>query len=1107
MLDRVIRLSVDNPVFVHLLFLLVVAAGIMAGTRLPREEFPEISLDKVGVSVAYRGATAADVEELVIRPLEDALSDVSNIDEYKSTAREGAAFINITFVDGTDLASARSEVEKAVASVQDLPEEAETPVVRELVFELPVASWALIGDPGATLVVDRVADELRNVEGVATVKIIGASERKIVVDVDELKLRSLGLTPQQLAMAIRSARANLPAGSVESSGQDIFVKTEKRLKSAQDVADIPIKPGSKRRIGDVADVRMIGEEADTLVWINGERAVKLTIGREENADPISIRTALAEALPDIRALVPVGMELTSAEDHTHAIRDRLDTVLVNAFSGAVLVIVVLMVLSGFRQAMLALVGMPVSYLIALFLMDQTDLTINVVSTFGLLIATGIIVDDAVVVIENVQRHLEMGKDRRRATIDGTKEVLLPVSVAVLTTILAFVPLTMVGGTMGRVMQILPLAVIFCLAGSMFEAIFILPGHLNDFASTDAADSRPARLVAKMQAVYRPVLGICMRHPFITLFATGLVLAATGARAVEMPMQIGAPGKPFELHVMYEVAPGLTHEYTQAQGEEIDAIVRKHVDDAKIQVTSLRVGTTLNPETGISATGANLGQLRWEFEVDEDFAKLYPAMVRDIRYHLAVDPDLGRTSVMEVQAGPPTGPAVTARIRGRSVAELNRAMADIKESLYAMEGITDVSDNYGAGKETFRIQIDQDRASLYGLTELSIAQAVRTALDGLLAAEVSIDEESVEILVRYANARTATRHSLGNLLISTATGAIRLDQVARLERVREVDKVIREDGLRTVVVYADADLAVLTAIEAAARLKKAWDEDISETYPTLSLSFGGEADEMSDSLKDLPYAFALAFAGIYIVLALQFNSYVQPLIIMAAVPFGLMGAVWGLTASGYPLSLMAMFGMVALTGIVVNDSLVMVDFINKQRRSGMSVFDSARVGAVQRLRPIVSTTLTTCLGLLPLAIGLGGQDLVLAPMALAITAGLGIATLLVLLVVPALYILVERMRLALGGGTPSPTIREPAHPPTPSTSAAEAEPDPDASAELTLPAAPGLSGMHVSAASASRIIVEAANATVREKIADVAPTEEDPAQTRTNTVVTPPESSD
>lgn len=1018
MFDRIIRLSIGNSVFVHLLFVLVVAAGIMSAFRLPREEFPEISLDRVIVSVAYPGATAADVEELILRPIEESLSDVGDIDEYSSRAIEGGGNVVVTFADGTDLKDARAELEKAVASIENLPEDAETPVVKEMTLEIPVISVALAGDPGATLVVDRIADELRDIRGVSTVNVSGLAERKIVIDVDEQKLRVLGLSPGQIAEAVRAAQASLPAGNVQRSGQEIFVKTEKRLQGVQDVARIPVRPGSSRRIGDVADVREIRDPADTRFWVGGEEAVKLTVGREESADPISIREDVLQRLPELQRFVPAGLELIYAEDFTNAIRSRLDTVFANALSGGALVLLVLLVMSGVRQAVLALIGMPVSYFAALFLMDTTGLTINVVSTFGLLIATGIIVDDAIVVIENVQRHLEMGKSRVKATLDGTREVLLPVTAAVLTTMLAFVPLTMVGGTMGRVMRILPLAVIFCLLGSLLEAIFILPGHLSEYASTGAKNSRTARLVRHMQAVYRPALKAATRFKWVTILLVTIGFFGTAALASTMPMQIGAPGKPHQLEVHFEVSPGLTREVTRTHGQALDEWIREQLPEDSVRVVSLRVGSIRDNETGVERTGANLAQVRWQFETTDAYLAAYPAMVRALRQRLATDPDMARTTVQEVQAGPPTGAAVTARIRGRDPNQLDAAMADVKEALYAMDGISDVRDNYGAGKETFRVEVDQDRASLYGLTERAVAQAVRTAVDGLLASEVSIDEESVEILVRYAGARDKGREALRDLLITNAAGkAVRLDQVASIERTREVSDIRREDGLRTVVVYADTDEKRLAPADAAADLKKVWEDDVGLSYPDLTLSFGGEADELADSLRDLPMAFMLAFCGIYIVLALQFRSYVQPVIILAAVPFGLMGAIWGLSIGGFPLSLMAMFGLVALTGIVVNDSLVMVDFINKRRREGVPLHDAVHQGAMERLRPIVATTLTTCLGLLPLSIGLGGQDLVLAPMAIAITAGLGFATLLVLLVVPAVYLVVEGIRARFGGKPP------------------------------------------------------------------------------------------
>jgi multidrug efflux pump subunit AcrB len=1009
MFQRIVRLSVDNPVFVHLIFILVLSAGLVSALGLPREEFPEISLDRVAVSITFPGATAEDVEELITRAVEDSLDDVGDIDTFTSTASEGRSDTVITFLDGTDLRNARAEVEKAVAAIDDLPEDAETPVVKELVLELPVVSVALLGDPSATLLADRIADDIRDVPGVATVNISGLGERVIVAELDEAKLRSLGLAPGQVAAAIAAAKANIPAGTVAHEGQDIFVKTKKRLLGPEDVAKIPVAPGSPLRVRDVAAVREIVEPNDTLFWVDGQPAVKFTVGREETADPLEIRDAVVAAVDEIGTDVPPGMKLQIAEDFTDTIRDRLDTVLLNAITGAALVLLVLLVMSGFRQAMLALIGMPVSYLMATWLMGQTGLTINVVSTFGLLIATGIIVDDAIVVIENVQRHLEMGKPRRQAVIEGTREVLLPVTVAVLTTIMAFLPLTMVSGTMGRVMRILPLAVVFCLVGSMFEAIFILPGHLNDYASTNARGGRTDRLNQWMMKVYRPFVSWCIRHRYGTLGLVTLGFAAVMAAATTMPFQIGAPGKPFWLGAHVEVAPGLSREATRKQAELLDDLVRRHMGD-KVRVTTVRIGSIRDEETDILSTGANLGQLRWEFDVDEVTTAAYPAMVRDLRLHLATSPDLSRSAVKEPQAGPPTGAAVTARLRGRDVDELNRAMVAVKQELYGWVGVTDIRDSYGSGKETFQVDVDQDRAALYGLTERDVGLAVRTAVDGVVAAEVSIDEEPVDIVVRYAGGKLRSRAELGDLVVSTPLGAsVRLDQVAKIVRVRDVGFIRREDGLRTVQVFADTDRDVLPPFEAAQKLQEVWDQQLASRFGGVSLLFGGEADEFAKSLEDLPGAFALAILMIYGALALQFRSYVQPLIILSAVPFGLMGAILGLFLMGYDLSLLALFGIVALAGIVVNDSLVMIDFVNKRRADGEAIGDAVLNGALQRLRPIVSTTLTTCLGLLPLALGLGGRDEVLAPMAVSISAGLGFATLLVLLVVPALYLAFEDVR--------------------------------------------------------------------------------------------------
>ena len=1011
MLDKLIRLSVNNPVFVNLFFFLVVAAGLLGLGKLPREQFPEVSLESVSVEVLYVGATAQDVEELILRPIEEKLEDVSDVKRVESLATEGAASITITFNDGTNIQDARAEVEKAVAAATDLPEDAETPQVRELQIDLPVMTMALLGDRSIRREADRVQELLANLPGVSGVDVVGLTEPRIVVALDEAKLRSLQIRPALVAQAIRNAKASVPAGTLEGPAGEIFVKTDEKLESAADVAAIPLAAGSPLRLGDVAEVRELEEEPDTRYWVDGEPAIQLVIKREDSGDPLEIYDEVLAVIPAISELVPPHVRPVVSEDYTVIIRDRLDTVVVNGMTGAVLVIITLWWMAGLRQALLALWGMPFAYLFATWMMDQFDMTLNVISTFGLLIATGIIVDDAIVVIENAQRHLEMGKSRVRAAIEGSKEVAVPVIAAVATTVFAFMPLTMVGGTVGRVMKILPLAVIFCLLGSLVESLVILPGHLAHYASKDAAGGRTARLVARMKAIYRPILSVCVRWRWLVALLVFAAFLGTLVLATKMPFQFGAPGKPTELQVSYKLPAGVDRTATRAQGEAIRALVLRELGEERegglVRTSKLRVGSVRDPRTQVMETGANTGIIRFEFELEDELIDNFPAMVASLEEFLETNPDLASFKVILPQAGPPAGAAVSARLRGRDPDQIDLAVAELQAFLRTIEGVREVDDDRGIGKETFRVVVDPDLAALYGLAALDVGNAVRAAIDGLVAAEVSIDEQRVEIVVRTEGADSFDRQSLAGLSVTTPDGrVVRLDQVAALERTRELGSVRRRDSQRTVSVTAEVESSQTTSLDVTAQVQTHWDEHIAARYPELSIQFGGDTEEINESFADLPGAFMLALGLIYIALALQFRSYVQPMIIMVAVPFGIMGAVLGLFGMGYDLSLFALFGVVALAGIVVNDSLVMVDFINTRRRAGAEIRDAALEGALERLRPILSTTLTTVAGLAPLGLGLGGKDEILAPMAISISAGLGISTALVLMVVPGVYVMIE-----------------------------------------------------------------------------------------------------
>lgn len=1002
MFDRFVKLSVSNPVFVNLFFLIIVIAGVFTALRMPKEQFPEISLDAVSVRTVYPGATASDIEELVVRPLEDALDAVADVKLVSAVAGEGFADIQLTFLEGTDLGDAVSSVEQAISSVDGLPAGAERPVVQELTLDLPVLVVNLTGDRAIRRPADQVAERLRRVRGVSSVRVTGLAERVIAVELDEARLRSVGLPPGQVVAAIQSARVNVPAGSVSRSGSEIFVKTEQRLDGAADVARIPLAPGSPLRVGDVASVALRDEEPDTIFELDGVPAVRLLVSRETDADALRIRKDVLALTAELTELTPPGIGVQVTDDFTEQIRDRLKAVATNGLMGAVLVGLVLWLFAGGRSSLLALWGIPLSYFVAVLLMEQTGVTINVISAFGLLIATGIIVDDAVIVIENVQRHLEMGKDRVQAVLDGTKEVLSPVFVAVLTTIAAFAPLALVGGVTGRVMRILPLVVIFCLVGSLVEAIVVLPGHLSEFAQKDARDGRTARLLARLQRIYQPALSFAVRRPWPVSMAALVLVIGTFVLASTMSFSATAPAKPFFIEVTWELAPGVDRSTTVAEGRRIADQVESLLP-GKVTARVMRVGSVRDPISGVVRQGANLGRLKTEFEVDSEMEKAYPGAMRELERLLATDPDLSAWDLVELEGGPPSGAAVAVRLRSRDTAQLEQAAAELMTGMRGIDGLARVRDDRGAGKETFAARVDQDRAALYGLTEMEVGSAVRTAIEGIVAAELSIDEEQVDVVVRNAGGRQLQRAGLTDLLLPTpGASAVRLEQVARVDRVRELEWINRRDGQRRIALQAELTGDLLTSRAAGEEVQSLW-TSMADRFDGVELELGGENEEVGESLADLPMTFLLALGLIYALLAIQFRSYLQPLIIMTAVPFGLVGAVWGLFLLGFDLSLFALFGSIALTGIVVNDSLVMVDFINRERSGGRPLCEAVMEGARQRLRPILTTTATTVLGLAPLALGLGGSDGMIAPMATSIAVGLGFATVLLLVVVPAVYI--------------------------------------------------------------------------------------------------------
>ena len=521
------------------------------------------------------------------------------------------------------------------------------------------------------------------------------------------------------------------------------------------------------------------------------------------------------------------------------------------------------------------------------------------------------------------------------------------------------------------MKILPLVVIFCLLGSLVEAIFILPGHVAGHAGS-SANGRTTRVLRRMQGVYRPVLDAVLNfgpdlraagalrrgtaRRLVTVVAGGALFAATiGVAAAAMGFQLNAPGKPYETTVNFRLAPGTSRATSEAKAERLRAAMLEGVGEEAVVSAKSRVGSSLDRDTGLVEQGANVGQIRFEFAMSDALLAAHPGTLDRIKDMLTGDPDVRSFSVDVPQAGPPAGAQIEAPLSGRGPDAVLAATGQHQAWLARQEGVEEAFDNLGLGKETFRVEVDRERAAQRGLSERAVGQAVRSAIDGLLADEVSIDETQVEIVVRYRGGVTLDRQGLGSLPVVNARGEIsRLDDVARLVRVQEPGALRRRDGQRQIEVLADLDGDRVQVAQINEAVQRRWDEVLGQRFPGVTLAFGGETEDFNESLKDLIPAFGLVIGLIFVVLALQFKSYLQPLIILSAVPFGIIGAIWGLFLMGYDLSLFAFFGIVALAGIVVNDSLVMVDFINKRVEAGdpvpVAVIDGALANCAPSCRP-------------------------------------------------------------------------------------------------------------------------------------------------------------
>ncbi len=1008
-----IRLFVRNPVVANLLMVAVLVLGTLSFIGLPRELISEISFNWIFLTTAYPGVSPEEIEKLITIPIEDEIQDVKNIDVITSQSAEGVSFVWVKFKDISDeeFRARYQDLKNELDKLTDLPDDAEkTDVLAFTSSEfIPVLSVHLHGQiPEKRLLA--LAKELRkkilDVPKISKATLSGARDREVWVEVDPVRMEGYNLSIAQIQGAIAAHGLNIPGGRKSFGKEEILVRTVGEFEKPEDVGKVIIRSGEAGktvRVSDVAKVRETFEERDTLSRLDRDPVISMTITKQPEGNSIAVTNEIKQVSREFEERYRNVIKVSFTQDSSEQINDIMSKLSLNAWYGFGIVVLVLLIILGLRNAVLAALGIPISFLACFIFMYQSGSSFDSNTLFGLVLVLGIIVDDAIVIVENCHRHLQMGKTWRRAAVDGTREVMTPVISATATTIAVFLPLALLPGIIGKFMRPIPIVVSLALVASMIEAFVILPSHFADWPGKRLARTKDTSWLTGLRESYERGLRFVVRWRYV--FATVVpLLLLTGVVAI-----IGVVGVDmfrdeevavFQVRVKMPVGTNLE---TTAETLEKFETAALELPETEVRSVHTTAGLVITDEDWVFRS--NLGQIWLDLTPSYDRQRSTDEIMADLRTRIEKISGPVSVELAKLNTGPPLGKPVELKVKGKYLDELEEVAEKLKQELAKVEGVIEIDDNLYRGKQEIRFRVDPDRAALFGLTTAAVGLAIRHAIDGVTADKMYDADEEMEIVVRMDDAGFKRPEDFLRLPIVTPTGeTVTLGNVAGYTMAPIIDEIRRYNMERAITVFANVDETVTTSVEANQKLEKRLGP-IVEKFPGVTLDFGGEFEEFKESFVGLGLLFAFGILLVYSILATQFRSYIQPMVILLTVPLALVGAGLGLLISGNPFSLITLYGIVALAGVAVNDAIVLISFANNLRREGLDTREAVVKAAVLRLRPIILTSVTTIAGLVPMAIGLGGMSLTWSPLANTIVWGLSVGTFLTLFLVPAAYVII------------------------------------------------------------------------------------------------------
>ena len=1007
---------VDHGVAPNLMMALFIIGGLMASLAIKKEVFPEFETEIVQVIISYPGATPEDVEQSLLLPVEAAIADVEGIDELTASASEGSGVVSATLIDGVDVMRAYQDIQQSVNAITTLPAAADPPRFTLAGRSRSVVSLQVYGNVGLAALHDaaeNVRAELQATSGISRAELSGNREREIQVHLDDEAIERYGLDHQQLAGRIAEEALDLASGQLTTDEGEWLIRYQGRRNSAEEFAELPIlttAQGAPVMLGDIARVSEGFAETDREEFYNGQPGLSVDVYQIGDQTPTGISNAVYGELERLRANLPDGVSLDVSRDSSEVYEDRLSLLLKNAWMGLALVLILMALFLEARLAFWVTLGIPTAFLGAMLFLPWVGVSLNMMSMFAFIIALGIVVDDAIMVGENIYSYREQGYSLRDAAVKGAQEIATPLTFAILSNIVAFLPLLFLPGFLGLIFATVPVVVITVFVISLVEALFILPAHLAHASKPrqTPAWQRPIEAVRlSMQRglhhftyqQFEPFLQRALNQRLLTVAMGVAILCVTMAWA--MSGRLG-----------FSLMPRVESDQVQATvtlpiGSHISVSreLSQQLLDAAAQLSEQEETLTFS-STRSSLDGENL-EVRLDI-APESLDAWPPSRIarewRDLTGDL-----LGAQSVRFESdvGGPGSGAALSLRLSHPNTQVLEAAAAGLAERL-GEYGLTDIDSGLGDGKPQLEMRLSAEGRSL-GLTGSDLAQALRGPLQGATAVEQFIGRQEVSVEVRLPEQSRNSLSELYRLPVRTPDGmSVPLSRVADITLSQASSSLQRIDGRRIITVTADSegDQAINQVL---ATLQEEVFPTLSNTWPGLEVSMGGRQQDTADNLATLRNAMWLMLAALYALLAIPFRSYLQPLLVMAAIPFGIVGAVGGHMLMGFGLSIISLLGMLALSGVVINDALVLIDYANRKRREGMAPREAIVAAATRRLRPIMMTTLTTFLGLAPMILETSRQARFMIPMAISLGFGMLFATMILLLVVPCLYLGLENLR--------------------------------------------------------------------------------------------------